>query len=49
MVESQMQQLVMKLEFVDLLMLVHHFTQGFKEVPHCISDDEVHAATWGEN
>jgi hypothetical protein len=49
MVESQMQQLAMKLESVDSLTLVHPFTQGFDQVSHCVSDDEVHAVAQGEN
>lgn len=47
--ESRLRQLVMKLEYVDSLMLAHPFTKGFEQVSYCTSDDEVRAVAQGEH
>ncbi|KAF7965677.1 hypothetical protein HWV62_9107 [Athelia sp. TMB] len=48
-VESRMRQLVMKLEYVDSLILAHPFIKGFEQISYCISEDEVRAVAQGEN
>ncbi|KAF4619923.1 hypothetical protein D9613_004921 [Agrocybe pediades] len=47
-VESRLRQLVMKLEYVDSLILAHPFTKGFDQVSYCLSEEEVHAVAQGE-
>ncbi|KAH7916225.1 poly-A polymerase [Hygrophoropsis aurantiaca] len=47
-VESRLRQLVMKLEYVDSLILAHPFIKGFEQISHCISDDEVRQVAQGE-
>ncbi|KAJ7584351.1 polymerase [Mycena floridula] len=47
-VESRMRQLVMKLEYVDSLILAHPFVKGFDQVCYCISDEEVRSVAQGE-
>ncbi|KAF5371201.1 hypothetical protein D9758_004094 [Tetrapyrgos nigripes] len=47
-VESRIRQLVMKLEYVDSLMLAHPFVKGFDQVSYCISDEEVRAVAQGD-
>ncbi|KZP13435.1 polymerase [Athelia psychrophila] len=48
-VESRMRQLVMKLEYVDSLILAHPFIKGFEQISHCLTDEEVRAVAQGEN
>ncbi|KAH7919537.1 Poly(A) polymerase [Leucogyrophana mollusca] len=47
-VESRIRQLVMKLEYVDSLILAHPFIKGFEQISHCISDDEVRKVALGD-
>jgi len=47
-VESRLRQLVMKLEYVDSLILAHPFIKGFDQVSYCLSEDEVRAVAQGE-
>lgn len=47
-VESRIRQLVMKLEYVDSLVLAHPFIKGFDQVSYCLSDEEVRAVAQGE-
>ncbi|EDR12242.1 uncharacterized protein LACBIDRAFT_311442 [Laccaria bicolor S238N-H82] len=47
-VESRIRQLVMKLEYVDSLILAHPFIRGFEQVSYCLSEDEVRAVAEGE-
>ncbi|CCM01737.1 uncharacterized protein FIBRA_03803 [Fibroporia radiculosa] len=47
-VESRIRQLVMKLEYVESLILAHPFIKGFEQVSHCISSEEVRAVAQGE-
>ncbi|KDR84115.1 hypothetical protein GALMADRAFT_236784 [Galerina marginata CBS 339.88] len=47
-VESRLRQLVMKLEYVDSLILAHPFTKGFDQVSYCLSEEEVSAVAQGE-
>jgi len=47
-VESQIQQLVKKLECVDSLILAHPFIKGFEQVSHCISPEEVCQVAQGQ-
>jgi poly(A) polymerase len=47
-VESRIRQLVMKLEFVDSLVLAHPFIRGFDQVSYCLTDDEIRAVAQGE-
>ncbi|KAF9478663.1 Poly(A) polymerase [Pholiota conissans] len=47
-VESRLRQLVMKLEYVDSLILAHPFTKGFDQVSYCLSEEEVRAVAQGE-
>ncbi|KAF7332615.1 Poly(A) polymerase [Mycena kentingensis (nom. inval.)] len=47
MVESRIRQLVMKLEYVESLILAHPFTRGFEQTFYCISDEEVRQVAQG--
>ncbi|KAI9574283.1 poly-A polymerase [Boletus coccyginus] len=47
-VESRIRQLVMKLEYVDSLILAHPFIKGFEQVSHCISREEVCQVAQGQ-
>ncbi|KAJ3740907.1 poly-A polymerase [Lentinula detonsa] len=47
-VESRIRQLVMKLEYVDSLILAHPFIKGFEQVCYCVSDEEIRAVAQGE-
>ncbi|TFK25979.1 polymerase [Coprinopsis marcescibilis] len=47
-VESRLRQLVMKLEYVESLILAHPFVKGFDQVSHCLNEDEVKAVAQGE-
>ncbi|KAG2343642.1 Poly(A) polymerase [Suillus weaverae] len=46
-VESRIRQLVMKLEYVDSLILAHPFIKGFDQVLHCITEEEVRQVAQG--
>lgn len=43
-----MRQLVMKLEFVDTLLLAHPFVKGFDRTNYCIDEVEQRAVSIGE-
>ncbi|KAI0053714.1 poly-A polymerase [Auriscalpium vulgare] len=47
-VESRLRQLVMKLEFVESLLLAHPFIKGFEQVSYCISEEEFRLVASGE-
>ncbi|KAG1763157.1 Poly(A) polymerase central domain-containing protein [Suillus occidentalis] len=47
-VESRIRQLVMKLEYVDSLILAHPFIKGFDQVLHCITEEEVRQVAQGQ-
>ncbi|KAK7696255.1 hypothetical protein QCA50_000908 [Cerrena zonata] len=47
-VESRIRQLVMKLEFIDTIILAHPFIKGFDQVSHCINQEEVRAVAQGD-
>ncbi|EIW76357.1 Poly(A) polymerase [Coniophora puteana RWD-64-598 SS2] len=47
-VESRLRQLVMKLEYVDSLILAHPFIKGFDQVCHCSTEDEIRSVACGE-
>ncbi|KAG0702422.1 Poly(A) polymerase [Suillus ampliporus] len=47
-VESRIRQLVMKLEYVDSLILAHPFIKGFDQVSHCITEEEVRQVAQGQ-
>ena len=47
-VESRMRQLVMKLEFVESLILAHPFIKGFDQTSYCLNDEEVRACASGD-
>ncbi|KAF9023176.1 Nucleotidyltransferase, class I, C-terminal-like protein, partial [Rhodocollybia butyracea] len=47
-VESRIRQLVMKLEYVESLILAHPFIKGFEQVCHCLSEEEIRAVAQGE-
>ena len=47
-VESRIRQLVMKLEFVDALILAHPFIKGFDRILYCLTDEEVRACALGD-
>ncbi|KAJ3505576.1 hypothetical protein NLJ89_g7343 [Agrocybe chaxingu] len=47
-VESRLRQLVMKLEYVDSLVLAHPFVKGFDQVSYCLNEDEVRSVAQGE-
>ena len=46
--ESRIRQLVMKLEFVDSLILAHPFVKGFDQISYCVTEEEVRAVAQGE-
>jgi poly(A) polymerase len=46
-VESRIQQLVMKLEYVESLTLAHPFVKGFEQISYCYSE-EVHTVAQGD-
>ncbi|TFK72022.1 polymerase [Pluteus cervinus] len=43
-VESRIRQLVMKLEYVESLILAHPFIKGFDQTHYCLTEEEVHNA-----
>lgn len=47
-VESRIRQLVMKLEYVDTLLLAHPFVKSFDRVNYCINEEEQRAVSIGE-
>ena len=47
-VESKLRQLVMKLEYVESLVIAHPFIKGFEQVLYCSTDEEVRAVAEGE-
>ncbi|KAG1805722.1 Poly(A) polymerase central domain-containing protein [Suillus subaureus] len=47
-VESRIRQLVMKLEYVDSLILAHPFIKGFDQILHCITEEEVRQVAQGQ-
>lgn len=47
-VESKLRQLVMKLEYVDFLVIAHPFIKGFDQEAFCLTDDEFRAVAEGE-
>ncbi|GAA5838297.1 hypothetical protein JCM5353_006843 [Sporobolomyces roseus] len=47
-VESRIRQLVMKLEYVDTLVLAHPYVKSFDRVNYCVDDNEQHAVCIGE-
>lgn len=47
-VESKLRQLVMKLEYVDSLILAHPFVKGFDRVTYCLSDEEMRLVAQGD-
>ncbi|GAA5915933.1 hypothetical protein JCM8208_003669 [Rhodotorula glutinis] len=47
-VESRIRQLVMKLEYVDSLLLAHPFVKSFDRVSHCVDEAEQRAVSIGE-
>ncbi|KAF8659131.1 hypothetical protein AX16_001901 [Volvariella volvacea WC 439] len=47
-VESRIRQLVMKLEYVESLLLAHPFIKGFDQVSYCLTSDEVKQVAQGE-
>ncbi|KAF9534602.1 polymerase [Crepidotus variabilis] len=47
-VESRLRQLVMKLEYVESLILAHPFIKGFDLCSYCLSEDEVRAVAQGD-
>ncbi|GAA5922355.1 polynucleotide adenylyltransferase PAP1 [Sporobolomyces koalae] len=47
-VESRIRQLVMKLEYVDTLVLAHPYVKSFDRVNYCLDDAEQHAVCIGE-
>lgn len=47
-VESRIRQLVMKLEYVDSLILAHPFIKGFDQVSHCMTEEEVRQVAQGQ-
>lgn len=46
--EAKLRQLVMKLEYVESLVLAHPFIKGFEQVSYCLTDEEVRAVAQGE-
>lgn len=48
-VDSKLRQLVMKLEYVESLLLAHPFVKGFDRTSYCLSPDEVGAIAQGDN
>ncbi|BGP44856.1 polynucleotide adenylyltransferase [Rhodotorula kratochvilovae] len=47
-VESRIRQLVMKLEYVDSLLLAHPFVKSFDRTNHCLDEGEQRAVSIGE-
>ena len=47
-VESKLRQLVMKLEYVDSLVIAHPFIKGFDQEVYCLTDEEVRSVAEGE-
>ena len=47
-VESKLRQLVMKLEYVESLVIAHPFIKGFDQEMYCLTDEEVLAVAEGE-
>ena len=47
-VESKLRQLVMKLEYVDSLVIAHPFIKGFDQQVYCLTDEEVRVVAEGE-
>ncbi|GAA6001779.1 hypothetical protein JCM10207_002316 [Rhodosporidiobolus poonsookiae] len=47
-VESRIRQLVMKLEYVDTLVLAHPFVKSFDRTNHCVDEAEQRAVSIGE-
>ncbi|KAG8219004.1 putative poly(A) polymerase [Butyriboletus roseoflavus] len=47
-VESRIRQLVMKLEYVDSLILAHPFIKGFEQMSNCMSREEVCQVAQGQ-
>ncbi|GJN91671.1 hypothetical protein Rhopal_004694-T1 [Rhodotorula paludigena] len=47
-VESRIRQLVMKLEYVDSLVLAHPYVKSFDRVSHCLDEAEQRAVSIGE-
>ena len=47
-VESKLRQLVMKLEYVESLVIAHPFIKGFAQEVYCLTDEEVRAVAEGE-
>jgi poly(A) polymerase len=47
-VESRIRQLVMKLEYVDSLILAHPFIKGFEQVCYCLSEEEIRSVAQGD-
>jgi len=47
-VEAKIRQLVMKLEYVDSLVLAHPFIKGFDQTSYCLGEQEVKAVAQGE-
>ena len=47
-VESKLRQLVMKLEYVESLVIAHPFIKGFDQEVYCLTDEEVRAVAEGE-
>ena len=43
-----MRQLVMKLEFVESLILAHPFIKGFERTSYCLSDEEMRLVAQGD-
>ena len=46
-VESQVRQLVVKLEYVEGITVAHPFTQGIEHTFHCKSEEDLDAVTRG--
>ena len=47
-VESKLRQLVMKLEFVESLVIAHPFIKGFNQEVFCLTEEEFRAVAEGE-
>ena len=46
--ESKLRQLVMKLEYVDSLVVAHPFIKGFDQQVYCLTDEEARVVGEGE-
>ena len=46
--ESKLRQLVMKLEYVESLVIAHPFIKGFDQEVYCSTDEEIRAVAEGE-